>query len=231
LLLVLEDLQWVDDSSVDLIATLARRRSPAKFMLLATCRSFELCAPSMRALIPDLLVHQLCRKIELTRLSETEVEEYLAGGSPSSLPPAGLSALVHRHCDGNPLFMVAALEHMRKRGLLANASGRWELQIPLAQIEFEVPDDLRHMIEAQLERVSAEEQNALELASVAGASFSASLFSGAAETEARDLEDLFEELSRRHHIVKWVATQSFPDGGVAERYEFLHALYRQVLRP
>jgi DNA-binding winged helix-turn-helix (wHTH) protein/tetratricopeptide (TPR) repeat protein len=229
LLLVLEDLQWVDDSSVDLIATLARRRSPAKFMLLATCRSFELCAPSMRALIPDLLVHQLCRKIELTRLSEAEIEEYLAGRSPSSLPPAGLSALVHRHCEGNPLFMVAALEHMRKRGFLTNANGRWELQIPLSQIEFEVPDDLRHMIEAQLERVSGQEQNALEMASVAGASFSASLLSGAAATEARDLEDLYEELSRRHHIVKWVGTQSFPDGSAADRYEFVHALYRQVL--
>jgi DNA-binding winged helix-turn-helix (wHTH) protein/tetratricopeptide (TPR) repeat protein len=229
LLLVLEDLQWVDDSSVDLIATLTRRRSPAKLMLLATCRSFELCAPSMRALIPDLLVHQLCRKIELTRLSETEVEKYLTDRSPSSLPPAGLSALVHRHCDGNPLFMVAALEHMKKRGFLTNANGRWELQIPLAQIEFEVPDDLRHMIEAQLERVSEKEQNALELASVAGASFSARLLSGVAETEARDLEDLYEELSRRHHIVKWVGTQSFPDGSAAERYEFVHALYRQVL--
>ena len=229
LLLVLEDLQWADDSSVDLIASLARRRSPAKFMLLATCRSLVLCAPSIRALIPDLLVHQLCRKVELTRLRETEVEEYLAGRSPSSLPPPGLSALVHRHCDGNPLFMVVALEHMRKRGLLINADGRWELQTPLAKIEFEVPDDLRHMIEAQLERVSAQEQDALELASVAGASFSASLLSGAAATERRDLEDLYEELSRRHHIVKWAGTQAFPDGSGAERYEFVHALYRHVL--
>jgi DNA-binding winged helix-turn-helix (wHTH) protein/tetratricopeptide (TPR) repeat protein len=229
LLLVLEDLQWADDSSVDLLATLARRRSPARFMLLATCRSYEFCSSGMKALIPDLLIHQLCRKIELTRLSETEVEEYLTGSSPSSLLPAGLSALVHSHCDGNPLFMVAALEHLKKRGFLTNGNGQWELQVPLAQIEFEVPDDLRHMIEAQLERVSGEEQNALELASVAGASFCASLLSGAAETEARDLEDLYEELSRRHHIVKWVGTQPFPDGSAAERYEFVHALYRQVL--
>jgi DNA-binding winged helix-turn-helix (wHTH) protein/tetratricopeptide (TPR) repeat protein len=229
LLLVLEDLQWVDEGSVDLIATLARRRTTAKFMLLGTCRSIERCGPSIRALIPDLVVRQLCRKIELTRLSETEVEEYLGRRSPSSPPPAGLSALVHRHCDGNPLFMVAALEHMRKRGLLINANGRWELQLPLAQIEFEVPDDLRHMIEAQLDRVSGPEQNALELASVAGASFSASLLSEAAEMEARDLEDLYEELSRRHNIVKWVGTHSLPDGSGTERYEFVHALYRQVL--
>jgi predicted ATPase len=230
LLLVLEDLQWVDDSTVDLISTLARRRCPAKFMLLATCRSLgpKLAAPGLQALLPDLLVHQLCRKIELTRLSETEVEEYLAGRSPSSPPPEGLSALVHRHCDGNPLFMVAALEHMRKRGLLINAHGRWQLQMPLAQIELEVPDDLRHMIEAQLERLSAQEQSALELASVAGVSFSPSLL-GVADTDAHGLEDLYEELSRRDRIVKWVGTRSLPDGSVTERYEFVHALYWQVL--
>ncbi|HEY2402650.1 MAG TPA: AAA family ATPase [Steroidobacteraceae bacterium] len=150
LLLVLEDLQWADDSTRDLIATLARRRFLGKFMLLATCRSLELCVHSVKALIPDLLVHQLCHKIELTRLSEAEVEEYLAGRSPAGPPPVGLSALAHRHCGGNPLFMVAALEHMRKRGLLINTNGRWQLRVSLEQIELEVPEDLRHMVEAQL---------------------------------------------------------------------------------
>jgi predicted ATPase len=42
LLLVFEDLHWVDDSTVDLISALARRRSPAKLMLLATCRPLDL---------------------------------------------------------------------------------------------------------------------------------------------------------------------------------------------
>jgi predicted ATPase len=45
----------------------------------------------------------------------------------------------------------------------------------------------------------------------------------------RSLEDLFEELSRRHHIVKWAGTQSLPDGSESECYEFVHVLYRQVL--
>jgi hypothetical protein len=37
-----KDLHWVDDSTVDLISALARRRSPAKLMLLATCRPLDL---------------------------------------------------------------------------------------------------------------------------------------------------------------------------------------------
>jgi DNA-binding winged helix-turn-helix (wHTH) protein len=236
LLLLFEDLHWVDDSTVDLISALARRRTPAKLMLLATCRPLdaELASHSLKGLIPDLLVHRLCREIALTPLSEAEVEEYLAvesppGHPPASRPPPGLSALVHRHSEGNPLFMVAAVEHMAKRNLLTRVDGRWQLQVPLEQIEFEVPEDLRHMIEARLEPLSAQEQSALELASIAGVAFSASVISTPAQFDSHSVEDLYEELSRRHHIVKWAGTQSLPDGSMTERYEFVHALYRQVL--
>jgi predicted ATPase/DNA-binding winged helix-turn-helix (wHTH) protein len=231
LLLVLEDLQWVDDSTVDLLSALARRRTPAKLMLLATCRPSYAGPPGhgLKALMPDLLVHRLCRKIDLLPLGEADVEGYLGAQSPTSPPPQGLSALVHRHSEGNPLFMVAALEHMAKRRLLTHENGRWQLRVPLEQIELEVPDDLRHMIEAQLERLSASERNALELASIAGASFSVNVMSAAADIDSRSLEDLYEELSRRHQIVRWAGTQFLSDSSVTERYEFVHALYRQVL--
>jgi DNA-binding winged helix-turn-helix (wHTH) protein len=140
LLLLFEDLQWADDSTVDLISALARRRTLAKLMLLATCRPLDVepAGHSLRGRIPDLLVHRLCREIALTPLSEAEVEEYLAiqspaGRPPASRPPPGVSALVHRHSEGNPLFMVAALEHMAKRSLLNQVGDRWELRVPLEQ--------------------------------------------------------------------------------------------------
>jgi DNA-binding winged helix-turn-helix (wHTH) protein/tetratricopeptide (TPR) repeat protein len=231
LLLVLEDLQWVDHSTVDLISALARRQAPAKLMLLATCRPFDLEPRDhpLKALAQDLLVHRLGREIAPTPLTEAEVAEYLAARSSSTTLPEGLSALLHRHSEGNPLFMVAALDHMMKRGLISQENGSWHLQVPLAQIDLAVPDDLRRMIEAQLERLSAEEQRVLELASIVGASFSATVISSATDVDPQTFEDLCEGLSRQHQIVRWVATQHFPDGTVSERYEFVHALYRQVL--
>lgn len=45
LLLVFEDLQWVDYSTVDLISALARRRAPAKLMLIATKRPMDMVIP------------------------------------------------------------------------------------------------------------------------------------------------------------------------------------------
>jgi tetratricopeptide (TPR) repeat protein len=201
-------------------------------MLLATYRPVdaEYAGQSLKAVVRDLRVRRWCLEIALAPLSESEIEQYLGAQSPASHPPPGLSALVHRHSEGNPLFMVAALEHMAKRTLLTRVDGRWQLQRPLEQIAFEVPEDLRQMIEAQLERLSSQEQSALEVASIASASFSACVVSAAtAGIDSRDLEDLYEELSRRHHIVRWARTQHLPDGQVTERYEFVHALYRQVL--
>src|SRR6267154_1170867 len=72
LLLVFEDLQWVDAATVDLISALARRQGPAKLMLLATYRPSDLepRGHPLNALAKDLLVHRLCREIPLTAFTE-----------------------------------------------------------------------------------------------------------------------------------------------------------------
>jgi DNA-binding winged helix-turn-helix (wHTH) protein/tetratricopeptide (TPR) repeat protein len=231
LLLVFEDLQWVDAATVDLISALARRQGPAKLMLLATYRPSDLepRGHPLKALKKDLLVHRLCREIVLTAFTEADVQAYVASQAPATSLPEGLSSLLHRHSEGNPLFMVAALEHMTKRGLISRENGGWQLQVPLAQIELAVPDDLRGLIEAQLERLAAEEQNVLELSSIGGASFSPTVIASAADIDPQTFEDVCEELFRRHQIVRWAGTQRFPDGTVSEGYEFVHAVYRQVL--
>ena len=67
LLLVLEDLHWADSSTVDLISTLARRRSRGKLMLIGTYRPVDvtLAQHPLKTVEQDLLVHQLCREIAL----------------------------------------------------------------------------------------------------------------------------------------------------------------------
>src|SRR5882724_1478795 len=148
LLLVFEDLQWVDHSTMDLVSALARRQVPAKLMLVATCRPLDLepRGHPLKTLTQDLLVRRLCREFALAALTEAEVGEYLAARWSGTSLPQGLSALLHRHSEGNPLFMVAALDHMTKRALISQENGSWQLKVPLAQIELAVPDDLRRMI-------------------------------------------------------------------------------------
>jgi hypothetical protein len=71
LLLVLEDLQWADPFTVDLISAVARSRTPAKLMLLCTYRQVDVAVSghAIKALKPDLLIHHLCREIALQPLA------------------------------------------------------------------------------------------------------------------------------------------------------------------
>lgn len=231
LLLIFEDLQWVDHSSVDLLSALARRRGPARLMLVATNRSVEMMPSDhpLRALKQDLLMRGLCREIRLEALAETEVAEYLAGRNPETSLPKGLARFVHRNSGGNPLFMTVALDHLTRRGLISHENGAWKLTVPLEQIEVGVPEDLRQMIEAQIERLSAEEQRALEVASVAGAVFSVGICATAVGVYPDHFEDLYASLARRYRIVRPADPRQFPDGSGSPRYEFVHALYREVL--
>jgi DNA-binding winged helix-turn-helix (wHTH) protein/tetratricopeptide (TPR) repeat protein len=228
LLILFEDLHWVDHATVDLISALARRRNPAQLMLVGTYRPADVPREGnpLKALTSDLLVHQLCHAIALLPLEEADVDAYLRSASSET---DGLATLIHRHSEGNPLFIVAALEHMTRRGLLAQENGAWRLRVPLQEIDLGIPETLRQMIQARIERASVEEQRALELASVMGAVFSAEVIAPVTNTDPEHLEHLFEELAHRHHIVRRTERHLFPAASDAQWYEFSHALYREIV--
>src|SRR5271165_1131419 len=231
LLLVLEDLNWADPSTVDLISALARGRGLAKLLLIGTYRPSEVFVPGnpLNAVKQNLFVHQLCRKLTLEPLREEEVAAYLAAKSTDGTVPNGLAELLHRRSEGNPLFMVAALEHMSQRGFISLQNGSWSLNVPIDEIDLDVPECLRQMIELQIERLSEPEQRALEAASVTGTSFSAAVSAPAANMDVEQFEQVCGELSRRHCIVRTADRKEFPNATFSECYEFVHALYREVL--
>jgi predicted ATPase len=138
LALILEDMQWADSSSVDLISAIARERSAARLMLIIAKRPLDQATADhpLRKLMQDLLVHQLCRQIALEPLSEADVAEYLGTGSPVTRLPEGFAALIHRRSEGNPLFMIAALDRMMQEGQLAGENGVWRLMVPIDTLAF-----------------------------------------------------------------------------------------------
>jgi DNA-binding winged helix-turn-helix (wHTH) protein len=231
LLLVLEDLHWVDYSTIDFISALARRRSPANIMLVATYRPTDVSASNhpLNALKSDLVARQLCYEIALQPLGESDIVQYLTAERAGPGLPEGLAALVHRHSEGNPLFMIAVLNHFREQRLIEQENGAWRLQLPLARIDLAVPESLRQMIEAQIDRLGVDEQRTLEVASVAGQSFNPQVSAAAADLDAEFVDKQCEALARRGLFVRFAGTQDLPDGTIAQRYEFLHALYREVL--
>jgi predicted ATPase len=173
LVICLEDLHWVDPSTLDFISALARRRGPAKLLLLATYRPAEviISQSSLKALKPDLVLHDLSHEIALERLEESDVAEYLQVRFVNCTFPEGFATSIYRHSGGNALFMVTILQEMVKKGVIAQDQEKWTLTVALEDVEPSVPETLDQLIDAQFQQLSAVEQRILRTASVAGNAF------------------------------------------------------------
>jgi DNA-binding winged helix-turn-helix (wHTH) protein/tetratricopeptide (TPR) repeat protein len=238
LALILEDLHWVDTSTLDLISAVARGRGPAKLILLGSYRPVEaiLLQSPLKALKQDLMMHKLCCEIVLERLAEPEIAQYLSAEFPDAKLPEGLAALIHRHSEGNPLFMAAIVTDLVKNGLLSHDTGGWTLAAPLEQIVPGVPDTLQQMIEIQVEGLSETEQRVLKSASVAGRRFSAWAVAGMLQMDIAEAEEICHKFTQRQQFLRPGRGAGALGGGPAAlggtlstHYEFHHALYRRAL--
>src|SRR5262249_6148377 len=191
LALVLEDLQWADASTLDLIAAVARRREPARLLLLATYRPREAPppAPAPGALARDLQRRGCAAEIALSPLSEADVAAYLAARFPGGPLPERLAEQLTRFTGGNPLFMVTWTDYLVAQGLLINRAGAWVLAPAADLAERGVPPALGELIEHRLDQLPLEEREVLEAASVVGAKFPVSLVAAALGIEIDDAED------------------------------------------
>jgi predicted ATPase len=91
-----------------------------------------------------------------------------------------------------------------------------------------VPEGLRQMLAQQFERLSMEEQQVLEAASVVGVEFAAAAVAAVAQA-IEAVEACCDALARRGQFVQARGTADWPDGTVTASYGFLHALYRELV--
>jgi DNA-binding winged helix-turn-helix (wHTH) protein len=156
LVLVLEDLHWVDLSTLDVISALARRRGPARLLLLCTYRPAEVVAAEnpLNVLKQDLLLHRLCTELALEHLDESNVGDYLVAEFRGTDFPSGLDSLIYRLSGGNALFMTTIVRDMVDKGVIVEENGHWALSRPLADVAPAVPATLQQMLGAQFVRLN-----------------------------------------------------------------------------
>jgi DNA-binding winged helix-turn-helix (wHTH) protein len=230
LVLIFEDIHWADTSTLDLISALARRRSRAKLMLLASYRPSDIDTEHpLRTLEQDLLTNSRSEELRLGPLNKQAVSEYLRRELRSEKLPSGLSSLIHQHSAGNPLFMTAVLEHLRGQNMFRMDDGQLHLRVPLSEIELGVPEGLAGIIEFQLEKLSDEDRRLLEAGSIAGSIFPAWAAAAALELTIDEVEEAYAALVRRVRLLAIAGQDELPDGTQSAFYVFSHALYREVL--
>ena len=231
LILVLEDLHWGDSSTADLFSVLAQRREPARLLIIGTYRPAEVAVQehALSQVVQTLRLHRQCVELPVHELTRDDVQSYLAARFPGAAFSASLACVLHDHTDGNPLFMVAVVDHMLSRGLILETAPGWALSAPLDKINLGVPDDVRHMVETQLEVLNPSDRELLEVMSVGGMELAVQAIAGALGLDCGAVERQCETLARAHRFLRAAGSTEWPDRSVARRYAFIHELYRQVV--
>jgi predicted ATPase len=231
LVVFLDDVHWADSSSVDLLAYLGSKCAGLHLLLVITYRPSELLR-SQHPFGPVKLELQgrgVCREVALPFLSRDDLNGYLALAFAGHQFPDELAAVVHARTEGNPLFVVDLLRYLRDRGVIVQDQGRWALVRALPDLQGELPESVRGMIQRKVEQLSAADRHLLMTASVQGPEFDAAVAAEVLGRDAAEVEERLEVLERIHFMVRLIREQSFPDRTLTLRYGFVHVLYQNAL--
>src|SRR5262249_19564673 len=118
LVLVLEDLQWSDPSSVEALVMLARRREPARLLVVGTYRAAEVVGHDhpLTTVKQELRARGQAVEVALRYLSQAAVQAYVTTRLAEPGAAAALAPVVYRRTDGHPLFMVQVTDYLAQPG-------------------------------------------------------------------------------------------------------------------
>jgi len=231
IVLLLEDLHWADPSSVDLLRHLCHRIANQRLLITGTFRpeDVERSNHPLKSYKAEMQSHRLCEEVALDSLTRDHIAEYLnATFSPHDFPPQ-FASLIHDKTEGHPLFATNLLQYLSEHGDIGRTNGGWTLVRPLADLDLEAPESVRSMISKKIDVLEEEERRTLQYASVEGTEFLSTVVASLLGVDEVDLEERLANLQKTHRLIETRGEEDLPDGSLATRYRFSHALYQNFL--
>ncbi|MFW6086436.1 MAG: protein kinase domain-containing protein [Myxococcota bacterium] len=237
ILLCVDDLQWADPVSRDVLVRVAHRASDVPLLLVAAARDDGASKPAVDRFRESLGEERL-GAMTLGPLDETAVAELLASYlGMNAVDPV----LVHRIAslsDGTPLSVLEILEAFLDHGALAPHWGTWRFDVEAAD-GMRLPGTTIAILQRRLAQLPAASRRMLEAAAVLGTSSDADVLAAVVGVDPSDLEQattevrragLLEQTGRRqlrfwHDRVREALLSSMPES----RQRELHVRVARVL--
>ncbi|MBI5564321.1 MAG: AAA family ATPase [Chloroflexi bacterium] len=216
-LVIIEDVQWSDDTSLEFLVHLARRIAPRPIGLLITCRSDEVHT-SLNHCLALLDRERLSIEIALARLTLSEVEDMIRAIFNQPAVRAEFVAAIHDLTDGNPFFVEEVLKSLVTAGEIYYANGLWTRK-PLTELHTLRARSVQDAVQRRTQQLSEAARRLLTLAAVAGRRFDFALLQRITQSAEPDLLALIKEL-----ISAQLVAEALPD-----QFAFRHALTRQAI--
>jgi adenylate cyclase len=236
LMVVLDDLQWTDGASIDLLFRLGRRIGESRILIIGTYRPDEVALGRVGERHPlEKVLAEFKRyfgdvRVDLREAQEAEGEHFVDAfldTEPNQLGEGFRQALYH-HTGGHPLFTIELLRDMQERGdLVRDEQGRW---VEGSVLDWEaLPARVEGAIKERIGRLEEELREALNVGSVEGEAFTAEVVAGVQAKDARVLiRQLSGELEKQHRLVSARGIRRL-DGQRLSLYRFQHNLFQTYL--
>lgn len=214
-LLVVEDIHWCDDSSLDLLLHLTRRCRNVPLLVVVTYRSDEL-RPELRQWLAQLDRERSAQELLLGPLSRGDIDGMVRAilarehGTDVDL----LDTLVSLS-EGNPFFVEELLKSFITTGELAFVDGTWKR----ASRQPSIPRSIQEIMRQRTEHVSADAKQLLRFAAIAGRQFDFPLLQRVLHRDEDQLLPLLKELIAAQIVVE----------ASADQFAFRHTLMRQAI--
>ncbi len=216
LMLIIEDLQWGDDTSLEFLHYLARHSTDHPLLLLMTYRNDEI-RPALRSWLAQLDRERLAHEYPLTGLSRKDVDAMLQAifDSQRQVPSETLDAL-YGLTEGNPFFIEEILKSLITVGGIFYSDENWEHK-PLSELH--IPRSIQDAVQQRTDQLGKDAKHVLILAAVAGRRFDFALLQQLTHHDEQQLLILMKELIAGQLVVEETADQ----------FAFRHALTRQAI--
>jgi predicted ATPase len=215
-LLVLEDMHWSDEASIELLRILVRELAASPVLLLLTYRSDEV-SPALRTLLASLDRTRVAFEIALQPLTLSEIDALLRAVFALDRPArADFLDLIGTLSEGNPFFIEEILSALIARGEIFLEGGQWERK-PLPELH--VPRTVWEAVQQRSANLSPTAAELLVLAAVVGRRFSLGLLQVLSDQDDATLIESIKELLGAGLVVE----------ESAEQCAFRHALTREAV--
>jgi len=210
LVLVFEDLQWVDSETQALLDGLVESLPRARIVLLVNYR------PEYQHGWGGKTYYTRLRLNTLGHESADELLQALLGVEPGLDP---LKQLLIARTGGNPFFLEESVRTLVETGALEGERGQYRAARPLAAIQ--VPATVQAILAARIDRLPAQEKRLLQSASVIGKDVPFALLQALEEEPEEEVRRALAHLQAAEFLYE---TSLFPD----LEYTFKHALTHEV---
>ena len=192
LLVVLDDLQWTDQTSLLLLHYLARGIYKTPLLLLGAYRETDIDKKHpLSPVLTELNRERLLKPIGLKRMSSNDVSEMIKQILEQEEVPKEFCELVYEKTRGNPFFVEEVIESLKEEAVIIREENQWKFK-EVSKIEF--PDSVKSVIKTRVDRLDDECQNILTLASFIGNDFSFEALHGVTDIEENRLLELMERM-------------------------------------